>query len=105
MAGSCVSLRGRPRRSRRSPHMHATRRRAIATFTAAVVVLTALAAGAQARPDTSANHKIQIGIVYSRTGAFSAYGAEYLSGLRYGLEYATGGTGKVAGHEIEFTLV
>ncbi len=85
--------------------MHATRRRAIATLTAAVVVLTALAAGAQARPDTSANHKIQIGIVYSRTGAFSAYGAEYLSGLRYGLEYATGGTGKVNGHEIEFTLV
>ena len=85
--------------------MHGTRRRAIATLTAAVVVLTALAAGAQARPDTSANHKIQIGIVYSRTGAFSAYGAEYLSGLRYGLEYATGGTGKVNGHEIEFTLV
>jgi branched-chain amino acid transport system substrate-binding protein len=85
--------------------MHATRRRAIATLTAAVVVLTALAAGAQARPDTSANHTIQIGIVYSRTGAFSAYGAEYLSGLRYGLEYATGGTGKVNGHEIQFTLV
>jgi len=85
--------------------MHGTRRKAIASLTAVVVVLTALAAGAQARPDTSANHKIQIGIVYSRTGAFSAYGAEYLSGLRYGLEYATGGTGKVGGHEIEFTLV
>ena len=85
--------------------MHGTRRRAIAALTAAVVVLTALAAGAQARPDTSANHKIQIGIVYSRTGAFSAYGAEYLSGLRWGLNYATGGTNKVNGHEVEFTIV
>lgn len=85
--------------------MHGTRRKAIAALTAAVVVLTALAAGAQARPEASANHKIQIGIVYSRTGAFSAYGAEYLSGLRWGLNYATGGTNKVNGHEIEFTLV
>ena len=85
--------------------MYGTRRRAIAALTAAVVVLTALAAGAQARPDTSANHKIQIGIVYSRTGAFSAYGAEYLSGLRWGLNYATGGTNKVNGHEVEFTIV
>ena len=88
--------------------MHATRRRVLALTAAAVAVLSALAAGAQARPETSdasANHKIQIGIVYSRTGAFAAYGAEYLSGLRWGLNYATGGTNKVGGHEIEFTLV
>jgi len=67
-----------------------------------------LAAGAQARPkaaESTASHTIKVGIVYSRTGAFAAYGAEYLSGLRYGLQYATGGTGKVGGHEIEFTLV
>lgn len=75
---------------------------------AAIAVLAALAAGAQARPEasaTSANHKIQIGIVYSRTGAFAAYGAEYISGLRWGLNYATSGTNKVDGHEIELTLV
>ena len=88
--------------------MHVTRRRVLALTAAAIAVLSALAAGAQARPeasDASANHKIQIGIVYSRTGAFSAYGAEYLSGLRWGLNYATGGTNKVGGHTIEFTLV
>jgi branched-chain amino acid transport system substrate-binding protein len=88
--------------------MHVTRRRVLALTAAAIAVLSALAAGAQARPeasDASASHKIQIGIVYSRTGAFAAYGAEYLSGLRWGLNYATGGTNKVGGHEIEFTLV
>jgi len=88
--------------------MHGTRRKALAVLTAAIVVLAMLAAGAQARPkaaESTASHTIKVGIVYSRTGAFAAYGAEYLSGLRYGLQYATGGTGKVGGHEIEFTLV
>lgn len=88
--------------------MHVTRRRVLALTAAAIAVLSALAAGAEARPeasDASASHKIQIGIVYSRTGAFAAYGAEYLSGLRWGLNYATGGTNKVGGHQIEFTLV
>ncbi|MBA3432951.1 MAG: substrate-binding domain-containing protein [Actinobacteria bacterium] len=88
--------------------MYATRRRVLAVTAAAIAVLSALAAGAQARTDASAasaNHKIQVGIVYSRTGPFAAYGAEYLSGLRLGLDYATGGTNKVAGHEIDFTIV
>jgi branched-chain amino acid transport system substrate-binding protein len=88
--------------------MHARRSKVIAALTAAVVLLAALAAGAQARPEassTSANHTIKVGIIYSRTGLLGAYGAEYLSGLRWGLNYATGGTGKVNGHTVEFTLV
>ena len=88
--------------------MHANRMKVVAVLGAAFVLLAALAAGAQARPeasDASANHKIQIGLVYSRTGAFAAYGAQYLSGLRLGLDYATAGTNKVGGHEIEFTIV
>jgi len=88
--------------------MYGTRRKVLAVTAAVITLLAGLAAGAQARQnasDTAANHKIQIGIVYSRTGAFAAYGAEYLSGLRLGLNYATGGTNKVAGHEIEFTIV
>ena len=85
--------------------MHGTRMKVVAVVGAAFVLLAALAAGAQARPDRSANHTIKIGIVYPRTGAFAPYGAEYLSGLRLGLDYATGGSGKVNGHEVEFTLV
>ena len=83
--------------------MHARRRKVAAALAAALTLVAALATGAQARPDASestASHTIKIGIVYPRTGAFAPYGAEYLSGLRLGLTYATGGTGKVtAGSE------
>jgi len=88
--------------------MHASRSKVVAVFTAAIVLLAALAAGAQARPEassTSASHTIKVGIIYSRTGLLGPYGGEYLSGLRWGLNYATGGTGKVNGHTVEFTLV
>jgi branched-chain amino acid transport system substrate-binding protein len=46
-----------------------------------------------------------VGIVYSRTGLLSAYGAEYVEGLKYGLQYATKGTNKVNGKTINLTLV
>jgi branched-chain amino acid transport system substrate-binding protein len=46
-----------------------------------------------------------VGIVYSRTGLLAAYGAEYVQGLRYGLQYATNGTNKVNGKDINLTLV
>jgi branched-chain amino acid transport system substrate-binding protein len=88
--------------------MHVRRRNLMAALVAALTLVAALAAGAQARPDTSAatsSHTIKVGIVYSRTGLLAAYGAEYLSGLRWGLNYATGGTGEVNGHKIELTLV
>jgi branched-chain amino acid transport system substrate-binding protein len=45
-----------------------------------------------------------VGIVYSRTGLLSAYGAEYIQGLRYGIQYATNGTNKVNGTTINLTL-
>jgi branched-chain amino acid transport system substrate-binding protein len=45
-----------------------------------------------------------VGIVYSRTGLLSAYGAEYIEGLKYGLKYATGGTNKVNGQSINLNL-
>jgi branched-chain amino acid transport system substrate-binding protein len=84
------------------------RTKVIAAVTAALVLLVALAAGAQARTQTAAGTSadpIKVGIVYPRTGAFAPYGAEYLSGLRLGLNYATGGTGKVKGREVQFTIV
>ena len=45
-----------------------------------------------------------VGIVYSRTGLLSAYGAEYVQGLKYGIQYATNGTNKVNGNTINLTL-
>ncbi len=52
----------------------------------------------RARADAST---VKVGIIYSRTGLLSAYGAEYIQGLRLGLQYATHGTNKVNGHKIE----
>jgi branched-chain amino acid transport system substrate-binding protein len=46
-----------------------------------------------------------VGIVYSRTGLLAAYGAEYIQGLKLGLKYATNGTNKVNGKDINLTLV
>jgi branched-chain amino acid transport system substrate-binding protein len=87
--------------------MHASRSKVIAVVSAAIVLLAALAAGAQAQPKASEAQAatIKVGIIYSRTGLLGPYGAEYLSGLRWGLNYATGGTGKVNGNDVEFTLV
>jgi branched-chain amino acid transport system substrate-binding protein len=88
--------------------MHVRRRNLMAALVAALTLVAALATGAQARPDASeatGSHAIKVGIVYSRTGLLAAYGAEYLSGLRWGLNYATGGSGEVNGHKVELTLV
>lgn len=44
-----------------------------------------------------------MGLVYSRTGLLADYGKQYRDGFMAGLDYATHGTGKVAGHRIEVT--
>ncbi|SEG15602.1 amino acid/amide ABC transporter substrate-binding protein, HAAT family [Actinacidiphila yanglinensis] len=51
----------------------------------------------------SAHAPVKVGLVYSRTGPLAAYGTQYEQGFKAGLSYATGGTGKVDGHEIQVT--
>jgi branched-chain amino acid transport system substrate-binding protein len=74
---------------------------------AALVAATITAASAAVATATPHQNKktVKVGIVYSRTGLLSAYGAEYVEGLRAGLTYVTNGTNKVNGHPIELTLV
>jgi branched-chain amino acid transport system substrate-binding protein len=62
----------------------------------------AVAESSQARAES---HTVRVGIVYSRTGLLSAYGAQYIQGLRLGLQYLTKGTNRVNGHKIEVTAV
>jgi branched-chain amino acid transport system substrate-binding protein len=88
--------------------MNARWLRATLVAACAVVVAGVAASGGYGRSDAAATaekHTIKVGIVYSRTGLLSAYGAEYVQGLRLGLEYVTKGTGRVNGHKIEVTLV
>jgi branched-chain amino acid transport system substrate-binding protein len=74
----------------------------VAGFVAAAA--SALPSGTQAAGGTAAD-PVKVGIIYSRTGLLSAYGAQYIQGLKLGLEYATKGTGKVNGRKIEITAV
>jgi branched-chain amino acid transport system substrate-binding protein len=60
---------------------------------------------ATARTHSSSKSSVKVGIIYSRTGLLSAYGAEYIEGLNLGLRYVTKGTNTVNGHKIELTLV
>lgn len=46
---------------------------------------------------------VDVGLVYSRSGPLAAYGKQYIEGFNAGLDYATHGTGKAAGHPIRLT--
>jgi branched-chain amino acid transport system substrate-binding protein len=70
-----------------------------------LVLFTMLAGTATvAARSHKASASYNVGIVYSRTGLLSAYGAEYIQGLKYGIQYATKGTNKVNGNTINLTL-
>ncbi len=81
----------------------------VAVLVGIVAVLAAVGASAEAgygRTDgTSATATVRVGVVYSRTGLLSAYGAEYIQGLKLGLQYATKGTNTVGGKRIQLTMV
>jgi len=58
-------------------------------------------------PGTSAGGSsgapVKVGMVYEKTGIYSAYALEYQQGFTIGLDYATHGTGKVNGHPVDVT--
>jgi branched-chain amino acid transport system substrate-binding protein len=92
--------------------MHRIRwsRLAVAATSACLVAgFAGAAASAQPSGKESAARKaadpVKVGIIYSRTGLLSAYGAQYIQGLKLGLSYATKGTNKVNGRKIEITAV
>ena len=68
-------------------------------------MLLAGTASVAAKSHHASASSYNVGIVYSRTGLLAAYGAEYVEGLKFGLQYATNGTGKVNGKKVNFTYV
>lgn len=72
---------------------------------ASLFVLLAGTATVAARSKHATASSYNVGIVYSRTGLLAAYGAEYIEGLKLGLQYATNGTNKVNGKSINLTLM
>lgn len=81
--------------------------RSVAVLAAAGLLLTGCtAAGKAGGSDTAksgGDEAVEIGLVYSRTGLLADYGKQYRDGFMAGLDYATQGTRKAAGHRIEVT--
>src|SRR5687768_12616797 len=79
----------------------------VALGVAVIATLGGTVESSQASADRSgaAAGPIKVGIIYSRTGLLSAYGAQYIQGLRLGLAYATKGTNRVNGRQIQITAV
>ncbi|WP_091477149.1 substrate-binding domain-containing protein [Microbacterium azadirachtae] len=46
---------------------------------------------------------VKVAMLTSQTGPLAAYGAAYTAGFEAGLDYATDGSGEVAGHKIDVT--
>ncbi|WP_125776798.1 substrate-binding domain-containing protein [Antribacter gilvus] len=54
--------------------------------------------------ETAEATPIDIGIIYSESGALAAYGKAYKEGFEAGIEYATEGTGEAGGHALNITF-
>ncbi|MFB7559756.1 substrate-binding domain-containing protein [Streptomyces brevispora] len=82
---------------------------AVAVLATAGLLLTGCTAAGKAGSEESTTGKsasgaaVKVGLVYSRTGLLADYGKQYRDGFMAGLDYATKGTRKVAGHRIEVT--
>lgn len=74
----------------------------LAVALGATALLAATVAGSALGKADAGSYKV--GIVYSKTGLLSAYGAEYIEGLKLGLSYATKGTNKVNGKTIQLSV-
>jgi branched-chain amino acid transport system substrate-binding protein len=66
---------------------------------------TSSSSGTSTSSGTSASSgtPVKVGMIYEKTGIYSAYAQEYQQGFTIGLDYATNGTGKVNGHPVDVT--
>jgi branched-chain amino acid transport system substrate-binding protein len=81
---------------------------AVALTCAGLVLAGCTAAGKAGEGDSGSagdakDATVKVGLVYSRTGLLADYGKQYRDGFMAGLDHATKGTRKVAGHRIEVT--
>lgn len=93
------------------------RRRAVAGAAGLATMALAVAACASSSPSSTASSSqaggtagaaasgtpVNVGMVYEKTGIYSAYAQEYQQGFTIGLDYATHGTGQVNGHPVNVT--
>ncbi|OPD60136.1 hypothetical protein BVG01_06025 [Bacillus anthracis] len=56
------------------------------------------------KTSTEDEKTIKVGVLASLTGPLESYGKQTMNGFELGLDYATGGTGKVEGKKIKFVV-
>lgn len=69
--------------------------------TAALVLAACAPTDEPAPTDAAGPTEITVGIVTSETGPLAGYGKQYLDAFKAGLDYATDGSGEIAGTKIE----
>ena len=73
----------------------------------ALVGAVALAASACAAEDAAVGgegEQVKVGVITSTSGLLSGYGKQFTEGFKAGIDYATDGTGKVDGRELDITF-
>jgi branched-chain amino acid transport system substrate-binding protein len=73
---------------------------------AAIALMVAACASSTANSPAAGSGSttpVKVGMIYEKTGIYSAYAQEYQQGFTIGLDYATNGTGKVNGHPVDVT--
>jgi branched-chain amino acid transport system substrate-binding protein len=56
-----------------------------------------------AKADSGSTAPVNVGIVYSQTGALASYGQQYVEGFKAGLAFATKGTNKIGSRPVNVT--
>jgi branched-chain amino acid transport system substrate-binding protein len=82
--------------------------RRAAVVVVAVSLLGVVAAAATASTDTRGGataSTVKVGIIYSRTGALSGFGAEEIEGFQFGLAYLKAQKNTCGGHKLDVTYV
>jgi branched-chain amino acid transport system substrate-binding protein len=85
--------------------MNMRRRLLPAILAVGAVALLAVTGTVAASARHASAGQYNVGIIYTRTGLLASYGAQYVEGLKYGIQYATGGSNKVNGKTVNLTLV
>lgn len=69
----------------------------------ALVALAAAACGTSSAAGGGGTAPVKVGMIYEKTGIYSVYEQEYRQGFTIGLDYATHGTGRAGGHQVDVT--
>ncbi|MEH7282410.1 ABC transporter substrate-binding protein, partial [Bacillus toyonensis] len=74
-------------------------------FTGCVLGSLLITAACSGKKTSTEDEKtIKVGVLASLTGPLESYGKQTVNGFELGLDYATGGTGKVEGKKIKFVV-